>query len=139
MNGKAPHLEEKPEERPPCAGLWSTPMVMVTGAVTTCCLDEKLVNQIGSLKDHSLDHLWNGEVMQRWRLAQVSNDFDESGPLCSSCNWRSAGSAAPELVWSWLCSLEREHQIPPLDALSARSARSLLFGLRRWWNIHWAR
>ena len=125
MNVTAQNRQEKTDKRPPCAGLWSTPMVMVTGAVTTCCLDETLVNELGSLREHSLDHLWNGEEMQRWRLAQVSNDFEKSGPLCSSCNWRSAGAASPELVWSWLCSFERVDQSPPEDAATTRSARSI--------------
>ena len=34
------------EKRPPCAGLGSTPMVQVNGDVTTCCLDEHLVNNL---------------------------------------------------------------------------------------------
>ena len=126
--------------RPPCAGLWNTPMVMVTGEVTTCCLDEHLANKIGSLRDQSLDSLWNGALMKSWRLAQVVHDFNGSGPLCGSCNWRSAGSASPLLVWAWLSKLEREDTSSPrTENKVLYSARTLFFGLRRWWNIQCAR
>lgn len=128
------------EFRPACAGLWSTPMVMVTGAVTTCCLDEHLVNELGSLKESSLNELWNGSQMQSWRLAQVAGEFSSSGPLCSSCNWRSAGSAGPVQLWVWLSQLERSSssQKSPNGRVLG-SARSIFFGLRRWWNIQCAR
>ncbi len=67
-------------------------MVHVDGVVTTCCLDEGLENQIGNLKEQSLKALWHGETMHRWRVAHIEGRFDESGPLCDRCNWRSAGS-----------------------------------------------
>ena len=89
-------------KRPPCAGLWNTPMVQVNGDVTTCCLDEHLENKVGNIKEKSLGAIWFGETMQRWRLAHVEGRFAESGPLCTRCNWRSAGSAEEEKVAEWL-------------------------------------
>ena len=53
------------EKRPPCAGLWTTPMVQVNGDVTTCCLDEHLVNKIGNLTEQSLADIWNSEQMNQ--------------------------------------------------------------------------
>ncbi|HJN77798.1 MAG TPA: SPASM domain-containing protein [Myxococcota bacterium] len=88
--------------RPPCAGLWATPMVHVTGDVTVCCLDEHLENKIGNLRDTPLSELWNGETMQTWRRAQVEGRFSDSGPLCTRCNWRSAGAAPDSTVERWL-------------------------------------
>lgn len=67
-------------------------MVHVDGDVTTCCLDEHLENKLGNLKDHSLAALWNSETMHSWRIAQIEGRFEDSGPLCTRCNWRSAGS-----------------------------------------------
>ena len=79
-------------KRPPCAGLWNTPMVHVDGDVTTCCLDEHLVNKLGNLTETPLSELWSGDTIHAWRVAQIEGRFEDSGPLCTSCNWRSAGS-----------------------------------------------
>lgn len=88
--------------RPPCAGLWNTPMVHVDGDVTTCCLDEHLENRLGNLREQGLGELWHGERIERWRLAQVEGRFQDSGPLCPRCNWRSAGAYPPDKVADWL-------------------------------------
>jgi len=80
------------EHRPPCAGLWNTPMVHLNGDLTTCCLDTKLKNRLGNLRENTLQELWHGDTLHRWRVAQILGDFEGSGPYCSSCNWRSAGT-----------------------------------------------
>ena len=67
-------------------------MVHVDGDVTTCCLDEGLENKIGNLKEKPLHALWYGETMHTWRVAHIEGRFADSGPLCTRCNWRSAGS-----------------------------------------------
>ena len=77
-------------------------MVHVTGDVTVCCLDEHLENRIGNLRQTPLAELWEGETMQRWRRAHVEGRFQDSGPLCTRCNWRSAGAAPDEVVERWL-------------------------------------
>lgn len=88
--------------RPPCAGLWNTPMIHVNGDVTTCCLDEHLANKIGNIRQKSLAELWYGTLMNQWRVAHIEGRFSESGPLCDSCNWRSAGAYPPEKAQAWL-------------------------------------
>ena len=89
-------------KRPPCAALWNTPMVHVDGNVTTCCLDEHLENKLGNLKETPLAKLWNGETIHAWRLAHARGDFAASGPLCTRCNWQSAGSYPQEKVDAYL-------------------------------------
>lgn len=78
--------------RPACAGLWDTPMVQVNGDLTTCCLDEGLENKLGNVRDTPLAELWSGATLHRWRVAQAEGRFADSGPLCTRCNWRSAGA-----------------------------------------------
>ena len=95
------------EKRPPCAGLWTTPMVQVNGDVTTCCLDEHLVNKIGNLTQQSLVDIWNSEQMNQWRIAQIEGRFEDSGPLCTKCNWRSAGGYPTEDAERWKIKWER--------------------------------
>ena len=97
------------EKKPPCAGLWTTPMVQVNGDVTTCCLDEHLVNKIGNLTQQSLAEIWNSEQMNQWRLAQIEGRFEDSGPLCTSCNWRSAGCYPEEDAKRWKTEWERRN------------------------------
>ena len=93
--------------RPPCAGLWSTPMVRTDGRVTTCCLDECLENVLGNVRDTPLPDLWYGELIERWRLAQVEGRFEDSGPACARCNWWSAGAYPPEKVDAWRTRVRR--------------------------------
>ncbi len=100
--------------RPPCAGLWNTPMVHVDGTVTTCCLDEHLENRLGNLREQPLSAIWEGPTIHRWRLAQVLGRFEESGPLCTRCNWRSAGAMPREKVLEWL---ERTGEVEALKKL----------------------
>lgn len=88
-------------KRPACAGLWLTPMVHVNGDVTTCCLDEALDNRLGNVRETPLAVLWNGPTIERWRVAHVEGRFEDSGPACTRCNWKSAGAVPPEVVAAW--------------------------------------
>lgn len=96
-------------KRPPCAGLWTTPMVHVNGDVTTCCLDEHLVNKVGNITEKRLSEIWQSEEINAWRLAQVEGRFEDSGPLCTRCNWRSAGAYPREAAEAWKQALEKKH------------------------------
>ena len=71
-------------------------MVYVGGELTTCCLDTKLLNTLGNLKDQTLKELWQGEKIHSWRMAQIRGDFAASGPYCTQCNWQSAGFYPPD-------------------------------------------
>ncbi len=89
-------------KRPPCAGLWNTPMIQTDGRVTTCCLDEHLENVVGNVQERPLPEIWNGPTMQAWRMAHIEGRFEDSGPLCTNCNWQSAGAYPPEKVEKYL-------------------------------------
>ena len=77
-------------------------MVHVDGDVTTCCLDEHLENKLGNLRETPLAEIWNGETLRAWRLAQIQGQFENSGPLCTQCNWKSAGTYPQEKVDAYL-------------------------------------
>ena len=83
-------------------------MVHVDGTVTTCCLDEHLENRLGNLKTQTLPEIWHGKEVNRWRKAQVEDRFEDSGPLCCRCNWRSAGAYPPEKVEEWCTRQSRK-------------------------------
>ena len=99
------------KKRPPCAGLWNTPMVHVNGSVTTCCLDEGMANCLGNLKENTLNEIWNGKKINEWRMAQIEGKFDESGPLCSTCNWKSAGEYPKDKANAWKKSQENNKKL----------------------------
>ncbi len=82
-------------------------MVHVVGRLTTCCLDEHLENCLGNIRTQSLAELWNGETIEAWRLAQVEGRFEDSGPLCTRCNWKSAGAWPADQVDAWLAERRR--------------------------------
>lgn len=73
-------------------------MVQVNGDVTVCCLDEHLENKVGNVNVTPLGEIWAGATLDRWRQAQVDGRFHESGPYCTRCNWRSAGTLSAERV-----------------------------------------
>ena len=100
-------MSQPNHKRPPCAGLWNTPMVQVNGDVTTCCLDEHLVNKVGNITEQSLNSIWYSERMNSWRIAQIEERFEDSGPLCTRCNWRSAGAYPAEQAAEWKRKMER--------------------------------
>ena len=77
-------------------------MVHVDGSVTTCCLDEHLENRLGNLREQGLQAIWHGDTVNAWRVAHVEGRFHESGPLCTRCNWRSAGALPQEKADAWL-------------------------------------
>lgn len=102
--------------RPPCAGLWETPIVHVNGDLTTCCLDTQILNRLGNLRTNTLNELWNGEEIDRWRLAQIQGDFPASGPYCTACNWRSAGAYPVDKSRRWLEARGLQDQADALPA-----------------------
>ena len=104
-------MQNSTDKRPACSGLWHTPMVHVNGDVTTCCLDEHLENRIGNITRSSLEELWNSNLMNQWRIAQIQGRFDQSGPLCSRCNWRSAGAYSEQDAMLWYQRLQAQQKI----------------------------
>lgn len=77
-------------------------MVHVDGAVTTCCLDEHMENKVGNLRTEGLAKIWHGPTMNRWRVAHIEGRFEDSGPLCTRCNWQSAGAYPDDKAAAWL-------------------------------------
>ena len=82
-------------------------MVHVDGDVTTCCLDEHLENKVGNLRQNPLAQIWHGETMNRWRVAHIEGRFADSGPLCTRCNWKSAGAYPADKAKPWLDAFRR--------------------------------
>jgi radical SAM protein with 4Fe4S-binding SPASM domain len=99
------------DDRRPCAGLWNTPMVYVDGSVTTCCLDQHMDNALGDLTRESFGSIWNGPTNHGWRVAQIEDRYEDSGPYCSRCNWRSAGAMPHDKVVDYLSRTGEEQAL----------------------------
>ncbi len=82
-------------------------MVHVDGDVTTCCLDEHLENRLGNLKEQPLSEIWHGDQLNEWRQAHIDGRFADSGPLCTRCNWKSAGAYPADKAAAWLARHRR--------------------------------
>ena len=104
--------------RPPCSGLWETPTVHVSGEMTTCCLDDHLLNRLGNLAETSFADLWFGETLHAWRLAQIEGRFEDSGPFCCDCDWLSAGTYTSEEIRRYL---ERTGEVEILERWERQS------------------
>ena len=68
----------------PCASIFYSPYISSNGDLTICCLDSKMDLCHGSLREHSLKELWEGESLNIIRLNHIAQNF-ESIPRCQIC------------------------------------------------------
>ena len=104
-------------------------MIYVDGDLTTCCLDEHLENRLGNIREHTLAELWFGPQVEAWRLAHVEGRFEDSGPLCTRCNWRSAGALPAQDAAAWLARFQAGAALSspaPSSAVPASSSHELI-------------
>lgn len=77
-------------ERPPCAWLFESLMVLQDGTVTMCGADWDASAPLGSLHHSSLSEIWRGVEAGRRRAAHLAGRFDLVSP-CTHCeDWRLA-------------------------------------------------
>ena len=84
------HAPQTRSERPPCAWLFESLMVMQDGTVTMCGADWDASLPHGNLRDSSIGEIWSGAEARRRREAHLAGRFSEVGP-CAGCeDWRLA-------------------------------------------------
>lgn len=68
----------------PCIMLWREPVICWDGTVLPCCVD--LIGQcpIGNIKEHTIEEIWNGEIMQNMRKLHIQGRYKEID-LCRNC------------------------------------------------------
>lgn len=71
------------KERYPCSLLWRNLVVLWDGDVVPCCLDFDGKFVFGNLNEEKLDEIWNSEKIQKMRMEQINNNFDNL--LCREC------------------------------------------------------
>lgn len=92
---------DEPAPRPPCPGLWKTPVVRWDGQLMPCCADVDGRIPIGRVGDTSFADLWFGPRMQRYRRLHIEGRFDEM-PVCGDCGGINFYSFGPDEVRAWL-------------------------------------
>jgi radical SAM protein with 4Fe4S-binding SPASM domain len=71
----------------PCLWPWMKLTVLWDGQVVACCFDSDAKCVLGNLKTQTLEEIWNGEEMQKFREQHIKNDFPD-GHLCKHCRER---------------------------------------------------
>ncbi len=72
--------------RYPCALLWYTMVINCNGTVSLCCIDYNWETVVGSVKDNTLEEIWNGKAMEEIRRKHVFDEY-ETLPLCKTCTY----------------------------------------------------
>ncbi|WP_414661008.1 radical SAM/SPASM domain-containing protein [Horticoccus sp. 23ND18S-11] len=86
----------EPGSRYPCASPWSQSVIFPDGEVSLCCktmLDVgwRGVVSVGSLREHSMHEIWQGDAYRRLRSELIKNEFREF-EVCKKCGIWSASS-----------------------------------------------
>ncbi len=103
--------EGEQSRRPPCPGLWKTPVIRWDGQLMTCCADVEGEIPVGNLRDADFDALWFGETMTRYRLLHIQGRFGEM-PKCLHCGGINFYSMEPAEVRTYLESIGRGDLYP---------------------------
>jgi radical SAM protein with 4Fe4S-binding SPASM domain len=74
--------------RKPCSRLWGSINIHSNGNVVPCCLDYSELYQLGNIKDHSIEKIWNSYQFMELRQMHLDGKQDEI-ELCKNCSaWR---------------------------------------------------
>lgn len=88
---EAPVSTPTPAQRPPCPGLWVTPVIRHDGHLVMCCADLASELDLGPVHERGFRALWEGEIAVQRRLAHLEGRHDEVGPCgdCGGIQWYS--------------------------------------------------
>ncbi|MEO5347594.1 MAG: radical SAM protein [Magnetococcus sp. YQC-9] len=69
----------------PCSMLWNNVYTLKEGGLTCCCRDYDGDMVYAKVGEDSLEALFNGPVIQSWRQAHLTGDFDRMPKACQNC------------------------------------------------------
>ncbi len=81
-----------------CTHPWEEMVIGADGRVGLCCLDHELKEQIGDVKNETLQQIWQGDILNSYRSKQLKLDYDSIGS-CKNCN---AHTYQNEKLWAKL-------------------------------------
>ncbi|WP_172822775.1 radical SAM/SPASM domain-containing protein [Paramagnetospirillum marisnigri] len=71
-------------KHPECPEVFDKMSIDWDGTVTACCSDSDKLMPLGSVKDSSLEAIWNSDTLNHYRALLVAMRHDEL-PLCKTC------------------------------------------------------
>ena len=92
---------KKTAARRPCPGLWKTPVIRHDGQLMACCADVDGHIQVGNLRDHTFQELWEGENMNRYRVWHIVGEFHQI-PTCEGCGGIGWIEMSDDEIHQWL-------------------------------------
>lgn len=78
-------IEKSLEPQHPCVALWSLLVIFANGDVPMCNVDFNNTHPTGSLRDHTIQELWQSKIMTQRRQLHLDGEKHKS-PLCINCN-----------------------------------------------------
>ncbi|MAF13887.1 MAG: hypothetical protein CMI53_03270 [Parcubacteria group bacterium] len=78
-------IEKKLPTRHPCYHLWFAPMIHWNGDFSICCDDWPRKAVLGSIKNQSINEIWNSRKIKEFRKLHLSGQYDKMS-LCKNCN-----------------------------------------------------
>ena len=85
------------QPRPPCPGLWVTPVIRHDGHLVMCCADLSSELDLGPVHEHGFRALWEGKLAVQRRLAHLQGRHHEVGP-CGECGGIQWYTLRPEQI-----------------------------------------
>jgi radical SAM protein with 4Fe4S-binding SPASM domain len=67
-----------------CWRLWSSCVITWDGGIVPCCFDKDAAYKMGSLRDQSLNEIWNNDDYKRFRSQLLTSR--KSIDICSNCS-----------------------------------------------------
>ncbi len=83
-NVKLGDLQSK-GKRYPCYHLWLAPIILWNGDFVVCCADYGRKSLMGNIKNQTINEIWKGEKMQKYRKAHLAGKYDQVSP-CNNCD-----------------------------------------------------
>ena len=68
-----------------CTHPWEEMVVGADGRIGLCCLDHELNEQVGDIKDNTIEQIWRGDIINSYRTKMLNLDYSSIGS-CANCN-----------------------------------------------------
>lgn len=69
----------------PCRHPWYEMVIASDGTAGLCCLDYNLTAPLGNIKGKSIEQIWQGKTLERYRKLLLKLEYEKIAP-CSRCN-----------------------------------------------------
>jgi MoaA/NifB/PqqE/SkfB family radical SAM enzyme len=69
----------------PCRHPWYEMVIASDGSAGLCCLDYNLTAPLGNVKDKTIQQIWQGKTIERYRNLLLNLQYEKIAP-CAKCN-----------------------------------------------------